>query len=195
MRDTSLAQILNDLTAETQTKTASSESEPTPTKAAESDKTAGARNELTEALKRAEAAVAAGTGTNKVASEANPVNDLTKIASDLASADHEALVKEAEFYGAAVADGFMARIGQYEEAAAQLSGASEKTASIDVEKIAAEAVRGYIDAKTELEKQAAAQTAQQEQGYNDTLNAVEKVASAVFEQGIADCQAILANSQ
>src|SRR5882672_2835878 len=71
--------------------------------------TSDAGERLKQALKEATAPEAAA----KIASQASPVEDLTKIAADLSKAEHEALVKEAQLYGAAICDGFMARAAQY----------------------------------------------------------------------------------
>jgi hypothetical protein len=179
MNGLSLNEILNDLNEATQSKTAEATSTVTETKkvAAESD--------LLEALQRAETSVQ----STKTASTSSPVSDLEKMASNLASADHEALVKEAEFYGAAVADGFMARINQYEQA----TDSMDKVASNDgvaVEKIAEEAVRGYIETRDHMEKEASAHF---DQGYSDTIGQIEKVAAACFEKAVADTDLVLQN--
>jgi translation initiation factor 2B subunit (eIF-2B alpha/beta/delta family) len=158
-----------------------------PAPAAESNKVAQAKTELVDALKRAEAAVS----TKTASTEAKPNEELQKLASDLASADQEALVKEAQFYGAAICDGFMSRLKQYESASESLP--SSKTASAnDVEKIAQEAVRGYIETQTRI-KHAAAE--EYKRGYNDTLVQIEKVASDVFSVGAQDCHAVLQQLQ
>ena len=53
----------------------------------------------------------APSAQEKTASDAgSPGGDLMKMASDLATAEQEALVKEAHIYGAAVADGFVHRM-------------------------------------------------------------------------------------
>lgn len=185
----SLTQILQDLTADASVKIAA-EKVAAPVTPVVSDNTKQAQADLLNVLKQAENAVA----STKTASEnqASPVADLTKMASDLATADHEALVKEAEFYGAAVADGFMSRVAQYETAAQALPQPNgTKTAqavALDVEKIAADAVRGYVDARVQLEKQASDQYTQ---GYNDTIVEIEKVASSIFSQGAQDCQKLI----
>lgn len=55
----------------------------------------------------------APSAQEKTASDAStPGGDLMKMASDLATAEQEALVKEAHIYGAAVADGFVHRMNQ-----------------------------------------------------------------------------------
>lgn len=58
------------------------------------------------------------SSTEKTASvDATPSSHLLKIASDLASAEQEALIKEAHIYGMAVADGFAARMSSYQNSA------------------------------------------------------------------------------
>jgi hypothetical protein len=129
----------------------------------------------------------------KTASQASPVADLTKIASDLSTAEHDALVKEANLYGAAVADGFMARLAQYDAAsakvAAQAPAPATKVASDDsFEKFAAEnadlvkeaAQLGYDTTSLQLNK--LAQSAY-EAGWNQTVMQVHKTASDSFVAG------------
>lgn len=127
-----------------------------------------ARSELVEALDSA-------MTTPKVAEvvDATPMTDkVIKIASDLANSEGEALTKEAHIYGAAVADGFMARIGQYEQAAGNTKVASAGEEEQDFEKFAAEnpeltkqAVElGYLHGKTQIEQ---AKIASFNQGYTD----------------------------
>ena len=57
-------------------------------------------------------------GEEKAASA--PAEDLQKIANNVLASEEEALVKEAELYGASVADGFMSRLSMYEKVAADL---------------------------------------------------------------------------
>lgn len=101
------------------------------------------------------------------------VEGVRKIASDMATSEAAALQKEAEFYGAAVADGFMARLGQYENAAPVTKVASDGVPTdADFEKFAAE--------NPGLTKQA------MELGYRDGQNQVEMLKQAAYEQGYAD---------
>lgn len=189
MSGLTLNAILADLTKDTKS------AEPTkvePVK--ESTKTASAKNELLDALKRAETEIA----TQKTASvkpEGSPVADLTKLATELAQADYEALAKEAEFYGAAIADGFMSRIGQYENATQGMpkvaSVGGNSNVAFDVQKIAEQAVNGYVEARAKLEKEASDAYAQ---GYQDTLKEVEKIAQEIFVNGTKDCEALLPKS-
>ena len=126
----------------------------------------------------------------KVAAQASPVDDLVKIAADLSRSEHDALVKEAQLYGAAVCDGFMARASQYNEAAATLSSqsASKTAADGSFEKFAAEnpvmvkeaAELGYTTAAGQLEKLA---EAAYDKGWNDTVVQIHKLASDSFVSG------------
>jgi hypothetical protein len=179
MSGLSLNEILNDLNEATQPKTAEAVSTER-----ESNKTA-AETDLLAALQRAEQSAG-----SKVASEKqSPVSDLEKMASDLANADHDALVKEAEFYGAAVADGFMARIHQYEQSTESMDKVASDD-SVAVEKIAEEAVRGYVETRAQMEKEAADTY---NQGYSDTVAQIEKVAAACFETAVNNTEYVLQN--
>jgi hypothetical protein len=102
---------------------------------------------------------------------------LVKIASDLATSDAEALRKEASLYGSAVADGFMARLRQYEQSTAgqKTAGANAPAAPASFEKFAAE--------NPELVKQAA------ELGYHHGKMQIDMAKQAAFEQGYNDASA------
>jgi hypothetical protein len=90
-----------------------------------SEKVSSARTELLGALN--DILVAPGT-TKTAADQQSAVGELTKMASNLANADVEALVKEANFWGSAVADGFVSRLNQHVDAT---SSYATKTASAD----------------------------------------------------------------
>lgn len=91
-----LSEILNSLSSGTE-------------KVASAEEATSSQDTLAGAIDRALGAV--GEHTEKVASDAGaPEADLMKIASDLANAENDALIKEAHIYGAAVADGFVARL-------------------------------------------------------------------------------------
>ena len=157
-----LAQILDALGSDETTKTASDE---TVTEGSAQSETT---NKLSQAL---DAALREIPTESKVAGDlATPGDDLTKIATRLASAEQEAIVKEAELYGAAICDGFMVRMGQYEE-----SGAVNKTAAHgeptpdNFEKFASE--------NPDLVKQAV------DLGYRETKHQLEKVANDAYSEG------------
>jgi hypothetical protein len=138
----------------------------------ESDTSASdAKNELVAALRDA-------TETQKTASEqpAEPVTDkLVKVAEDLATSEGEALVKEAHVYGVAMADGFMSRIGQYQEAAGNTKVAEAAPEAETFEKFAEE--------NPEITKQAV------ELGYHHGKLQIEQLKQAAFQQGYADADA------
>ena len=143
--------------------------------AASSDKTAANTGEKLKAALR-EVTAAAPT-QEKQAATGSPIDGLTKIASQVASAEHESLVKEAQLYGAAVMDGFMARGAQYDAAAQKIAAeqpVQERTAAAPVvdasfEKFAAE--------NPELVKEAA------EVGFQTTMIQIEKLAQASYAKG------------
>jgi len=70
-------------------------------------------NSLSQAIDRA----LSSDNFDKVAShhQANPSDDLIKIAHDISNAEQDALIKEATIYGRAVADGFASRMSQYNQ--------------------------------------------------------------------------------
>jgi hypothetical protein len=188
-----------------------------------SDRTATATpNQLQDQLRASLRAVTAGTGTTKTASAVptpgqSPTGDLVKMAADLSNAEEEALVKQAQLYGAAMCDGFMARYGQYETAAAGTKTAAVVSTPIDTgvsaiakyasdqgdhefAKFASEnpdLVKeafdlGYQRKMDELTKTA---TASMEQGYNDTLNEIHKLASDNYKKGSAHAQYVVRQAQ
>lgn len=145
------------------------------------EKTSGAQQELIGAINKVlesdkTAAAPAESGTN-----ADAVQTLTKMASDLAHAEESAIVKEAHLYGAAVADGFMARLQQYDTALGNDNTDNAKTANEEPVAVPTQdeftkfaevnpalvnqaMERGYADGQTEVDqiKQAAAQKAEWE---------------------------------
>jgi hypothetical protein len=173
---------------------------PAATPSGSSSPSSDAGERLKQALKEATAPQA------KTASQASPVEDLTKIAADLSKAEHEALVKEAQLYGAAVMDGFMARGAQYQEAAAKVAATQPtKTAAVaggtsDFEKFAAEnpelvkeaAELGFSATTQQLEKLAEAAYAK---GWNDTVEQIHKAASESFVSGFKDTLAIIESAR
>lgn len=152
---------------------------------------------LRQALKEATADAEAST---KLAAPASPIDDLTKLAASVVADEHEATVKEAQLYGAAVCDGFMARLAQYDAAAQKHAGvAPEKIASAvsttsveadTFEKFASEnpsLVReahdlGYEQTRQELHKLAEAAWLH---GHNGTVRWIHKTASDSFVAGFA----------
>lgn len=154
--------------------------------AAKSEKTAAnTRGELLNALQE----VLTPPATTKTAAETKPaVTELSKLASDLANGESEALQKEAQLYGAAMADGLMARLQQYGQAVSDIPAPTLKTASADgipteeeFEKFASE--------NPELVKQA------MELGYFHAKAQIDMLKQAAFQKGYADAQAQIAELQ
>ena len=157
-----LSQILNALSDDGQEKIASD--------AATEGNASNVNNPLTAALDSALSEI----GTTKTASDTTqgtPGGDLTKIANSLATAEQEALVKEAELYGAALCDGFMARMGQYEG-----NGGFGKTASAN-DTVTEESFSKFASENPDLVKQA------MELGYRETKAQLEKVAESAYYEG------------
>jgi hypothetical protein len=97
----------------------------------------------------------------------SPVADLTKIAAKLASAEQEALIKEAELYGAAVCDGFMARMNNYQSSGVKVAAFSGQDNDYDSEMAKLAMELGYQETKAELEKIA---SQAYNQGYSEVMN-------------------------
>jgi len=131
------------------------------------------------------ASAAGGTKTASAAAHApaeeqSVAGELLKMAADLAGAENAATIKEAQLFGAALMDGAMARLAEWNQAAeATGTPAGEKTAADhDFEKFAAAnpelikvaAQTGYGDVGLGLqimEKHASVERAVYRKGYND----------------------------
>lgn len=157
-------------------------------------------NDAGERLKQALKEATAAAVTAKTASQTSPLEDLTKIAADLSQAEHDALTKEAQLYGAAVCDGFMARAAQYQEATNKIAAAAPKTSPQDFDKFAAEntalvkeaAELGYNTTANQLEKLAEAAYAK---GWNDTVEQIHKTACDAFVAGFQETLQLLENAR
>jgi len=142
------------------------------------DKTAGVRKSAGAPASTAKdelvAALNSATTTEKTAAvRSEPVTDrLVKVAEDLAASEGEALVKEAHLYGAAVADGFMSRVSQYEGAAGNTKIASTE-----------ETFEKFAEENPGITKQAV------ELGYHHGKLQVEHLKQAAFKQGYDDASA------
>lgn len=142
---------------------------------------------------RLKVALTEALAPEKTASAASPVNDMTKIAADIAASEHEALVKEAQIYGSALCDGFMARAAQYNEAAQKVAAANPsptmKTSGDEsFDKFAAEnpglvsdAARVGYDAT--MNQVASLKQAAYDAGWNNAVEQAYKTASEYFVYG------------
>lgn len=117
---------------------------------------------------------ALNTETEKTASysQSAPSEDLVKIAQDISNAEQDALIKEAHLYGRAVADGFAARMSQYEVSQPQLT----KTSSVSDYAVKEAMELGYLHATTALQN--AGHTTKQA-SYSPQSQGFEKQASMV----------------
>lgn len=129
------------------------------------------------------AALNSATADTKTASvHNNPVDDLMKIASDVAATEQEMAIKEAQLLGRAFADAVVSRVGEWQSAAVKTASANaesgfDKFASENVELVKQAAELGYRQTKEHLEKVAAAEY---DRGYNDTMAEVQKLAAVEF---------------
>ncbi len=165
-----------------------------------STSTSDAGERLKQALKEATAPEV----QSKVAGHGSPVEDLTKIAADLSKAEHESITKEAQLYGAALCDGFMARAAQYKEATDRAAvhapqptkvandASFEKFASENPELVKEAADLGFNTTRAQLEKLAEAAYAQ---GWNTTVQQIHKSACDCFVAGFKDTLALIENAR
>lgn len=149
------------------TKQASAKAEPAP-------KTAQAKDEFMNVLKEAVRETTKEASANP---QENVTEGLSKIASDLAASEDKALIKQASLYGAAMADGFMARLNQYSDALP----AGEKTAGA----VEYESFEKFAEANPELTRQAA------ELGYAHGQLKIAELQQAAAQQGYTDTVALL----
>ncbi len=199
-----LSAVLASIESPEKTASVSPSPHPSPSPQGGEGKTAAVTADMLRAALRDAQAGGAAAG-EKSASAPSPVGDLMKTASAVASAEHEALVKEAQLYGAAVADGFMVRLSQYNEAAEKLAGqqgSAQKTAdAVDsFEKFAAQngdlvkeaAELGYATTMGQMDKLAGAA---HEKGYNEAVTRIYKFAHASFVQGFEDAAQLVQESR
>lgn len=169
----------------------------TPAPAAE--KTASTHIALVSALNEAL------TPKEKVAAEkapaASPVDDVMKVAQEMAGAEKEAALKEAQILGAAFADAAVARLSDWSKTAQQMvAGAPALTPTVQAlvdaplgtdfskfaqhnpELVKQAAQLGYEKATADLEKQAEDSYVQ---GYNDTVETIHKTAAIEFLKAAA----------
>lgn len=136
-----------------------------------------------------EAALDAALSMDKTASfssgDNTPSEDLVKIAQKLADAEQLALVKEAEMYGAAVCDGFLARMGEHESNGVKVASFGGG-ADVDETLLKHAMELGYRETKNELTKIAQEAYAA---GYHSVANEeqeAEKIAAAAIQEGYAE---------
>jgi hypothetical protein len=112
-----------------------------------------------------------------------PVEDLQKIASDLAAADKDAAVKEAQVLGQAFADAAISRFADWQKTASDMLAAQPAMSAVatpggvDANLLKQAAEIGYQTARAELEKLA---EAEYDQGWNETVEAIYRTAGDEF---------------
>jgi len=156
------------------------------------EKTASTQTALVSAMH--EALSSSEKTASEKAPEASPVNDVMKVAQELAGAEKEAAVKEAQILGAAFADAAVARLGDWSKVASQMVAGAPvvqaipgntdfgKFAQANPELVKQAAQLGYEKATADLEKQAEDSYVQ---GYNDTVETIHKTASLEFLKAAA----------
>ena len=169
---------------------------PAPAPAAAPVEKTASQTALVSAMNEALATPTAEKTAGEKAPVASPVDDVMKVANEIAGAEKEAAVKEAQILGAAFADAAIARLNDWNKTAAEMLAANPAAAPVaapagtDFGKFAAqnpELVKqahqmGYEKAKADLEKQAEESYVQ---GYNDTVETIHKVASLEFMKAAA----------
>ena len=114
-------------------------------------------------------------GSTEVPSTNSPIEGLFKVASELAKAESHSLEKEAQLYGAAMADGFVQRLAQYDLPQFNSSSTPIKTASQNP--IFSQSSSGGLEKDSEAQLQAA-----YDDGFNKTAAYIEKTAKDVYAQ-------------
>lgn len=197
-----LSTVLSKLDAGSAEKTAAA----APAPSAPSPASTPANERLKQALNDAIGSPAANdkTAAAPVTPAASPVADMTKIAADLAAAEHEALVKEANLYGAAVADGMVARLAQYGLTADKIASAAPSPAPVpagdDFAKFASEnpdlvreaAELGFNNTVAHIEKLSEAAYVK---AYNETVEGLYKVAHHCFTTGFKETLAMIGGAR
>jgi hypothetical protein len=162
------------------------------------DKTAAAAPPAADPL--AAALAAALEDTTKTASAApvttaSPVNDVMKIAEELAGIEQAAQLKQASVLGAALADSFVARLGQWQEKAAALvqqpvatQSSFAKTAAENPALLQQAQQVGYAKTAADLQRHAEEQFAS---GFDDTVKLCHDLGVDQFVKGAAQMDAIL----
>jgi hypothetical protein len=144
--------------------------------AATETKTASTGNPLEAALKSALNEVNVKTASDKT----SPVDDVMKVASEMADAEKEAALAEAKLLGAAFADAAVARFSEWNQKTAGLQApaaapSAPAAASTDLIKQAEQVA--YERAKLEMEKQA---NELYTKGFNDTVEQIHSIAAGEF---------------
>lgn len=151
------------------------------------EKTAAASNPEPDAASRMLNTVRnVSTVTKKTAAARaeSPRASLEKMAAEAQQHEEAQLLKQSQFLGAALADGFMERFAQYDAALSNVKVASAGN-SPDLEKVAEAA---YAQGLQDMEKRAQDEF---EAGYNEQMQHVHKIASDIHYIGQQTAQHIV----
>lgn len=162
MATPSIEQLLRSVSTDSQ-KTASAEP-------ARSSQHTGSRPAFEAALRE----TMAGVQNSKTASDNGsqaPGTDLVKMAQEIVAVDRDGEIKHASLVGTAMADAFVARMGQYEGAAASVGSQKVAEDASELAKFASE--------NPEMFRLAVGQ------GYNDANSLMNKVGQDVYNQAYA----------
>lgn len=160
------------------------------------EKTASADQPMSNRLEQALDDALSMDKTASVNEQGTPSGDLVKIAQRLADAEQLALIKEAELYGAAVCDGFLARMNEHEASGTKVASFA---GGGDVDELLVKQAMelGYRETTAHLENLANQAFAS---GYNETMKTAshqgssqeaEKIASEALQLGYAEGQAMI----
>jgi len=132
-----------------------------------SDNSQNSQGSLSAAIDRA----LNSEGMDKVASSSTlPSDDLIKIAQDLSNAEQDALIKEAHIYGRAVADGFAARMSEYNLSPSAENGISNSSTVKEAMEL------GYLHASTALANAGGSNNLQEKVAGHTGNSYMEKIA-------------------
>lgn len=135
----------------------------------------------------------ASSKTASARTQEQPKSRLELMAKEAQDSENAQMLKQAQFMGAALADGFMERFAQYDSALSQQGIKTAHAApALNEETLQKVAEAAYSKAVQDLEKKAAVDF---DNGFNDQLNAVHKVAADVHYIGQQTAAHIIAEAR
>lgn len=153
--------------------------------------TVKAKEDLLNAINKKVPTPAPELDDTKVAAakESNPADALVKQAEEINRLENDMLIKEANFYGAAVCDGFMMRLAEYEKAAEDTELSEEEKAVLEAA-LADEAAASEEDTESEdsTDEECAEGDDSCDKEASIKVAAFEKYAAESFMQGYQETQ-------
>lgn len=160
-------------------------------------------SDAAEILRQALKEAAAEPSATKV-SAAAPIESLVKLAARTSEEEYEAITKEAMHYGAACADGFIARLALYQEAGEKLAGRGVSSSQDKVAGVIDEGFEKFAAANPDIVKEAhalgyastkamLAKLAEEAwvKGYNTTVERIHKHATDCYVTGVSNATQLL----